>query len=57
LLDFAGDLLGSMVSVDFVARVPDASRFSTGDERVLQGEDESALVRQLLGAGARAEGD
>jgi hypothetical protein len=45
------------VSVDFVARVPDASRVSTGDEQVVQGEDEAALVRQLLSAGAQAQGD
>jgi riboflavin kinase/FMN adenylyltransferase len=56
LLDFDGDLLGEAVAVDFVARMPDASRFSGGDERVVEGEDEAALVRRLLSAGWQAGG-
>jgi riboflavin kinase/FMN adenylyltransferase len=57
LLDFDGDLVGQVVVVDFVARMPDASCFSAGDERVVQGEDQVALARQLLSAEEKPQGD
>jgi len=50
LLDFAGDLYGMEIVLDFVARLRDEKKFSHLEQLVAQLEQDLVSVRQLLGS-------
>ena len=49
LLDFAGDLYGQTLAVDFIARIRGTERFATVDALVAQMTKDVAEVRRLVG--------
>jgi riboflavin kinase/FMN adenylyltransferase len=51
LFDFAGDLYGREIEVEFVARLRDELRFDDVDAMVVQMHDDAAAARRLLAAG------
>jgi riboflavin kinase/FMN adenylyltransferase len=50
LVDFAGDLYGMEITLDFVARLRDEKKFSHLEQLVAQLQRDVASVRQLLGS-------
>jgi len=48
LIDFAGDLYGSTLAVDFLARLRETKRFASVDELVAQLKRDVAQARQVL---------
>jgi riboflavin kinase/FMN adenylyltransferase len=51
LFDFAGDLYGREIEVEFVARLRDELRFDDVDAMVVQMHEDAAAARRLLAAG------
>ncbi|MEO8316462.1 MAG: riboflavin kinase, partial [Pseudomonadota bacterium] len=50
LFDFAGDLYGREIEVEFVARLRDELRFDTIDAMVEQMHEDAAAARRVLAA-------